>query len=411
MSSTGPGKRRPGPTRGIAILSDDEDTYWSEDSKQEENGPNVQRLEVYKQTSGGMVSSPSLYSEDDSSGSADLQRTLIRAKSIRNWNEQDINNLYKELETEKRFLKTKEDMGKIQMELKKIKDAGGHVVNLSEKVEGLESALKTAAKDKFDQEKEMMELRKELWELRKRNDTMVGLMQSQSIEGFGKNTARALSFSQAGDNNLKWSTRSKPSVTSGVSIKFEDEKSQDPFFIHSKSNTMMDGPGAERSVSPVPSLDFSPGTRLFPDNPINEAQNSGITSSRHSPTETLRKMKDQEAVMASLHRKIDFLQLQNKDEEVKTLKAQVTQLSETLEKLIGGFQNMSKINPEICAQLNTLKKTLPNVQQNELRNTLCVHSSRQKPVSVPQDNGNKRHLWCTKLKPGDFKEGPVSFML
>jgi len=321
----------------------------------------------------------SSYSGYDSGDSIEeVPRTVMRQGSVENWREQDINALHKELEAQKRFLKTAADMSKIQLELKKIKSAGGHVVNLHDKVEGLEMALKTAARDKYDQEREMAELRNELAELREQNDFMEVLMHPNKSIDKPVAPRKAQSYGQFGAERTGYIKT--PQL---LGVKFDDEKSREP--LGSSEELPND-----RLYSPARSYSLSPQT---------------------SPRTALRKMKEQEALMAGLHRKIDSLQLQNKDKEVDALKSQVTQLSETIEKLICGIQNVSQNNPEISAQLLVLKKTLPNVRKNELRNTLCVPSGNGRANSAPLQTRNTRRVWCTELRPNDFNDGPVSFVL
>jgi len=384
MSATAP-EKKPGPTASVGIpftMNEEGDTSEDEESKEADSQEDGACLTV-NLIPEKKDSANSICSEDDSGDSVEVPRTILRADSILNWKDQDINNLHKELEAEKRFLKTAADMSKIKLELKKIKTAGGQVVNLHEKVEGLETALKTAAKDKYNQEREMVELRNELAELRQRNDVMEGLMQTKPVDKMIARRAQSWQFNPIKTTHIK-SFQSCSQIERGLSIKFEAEKSSQRTFVSAEElpNDGSHSPAESPSLSPLP-----------------------------SPTAALRKMKEQEALMASLHRKIDFLQLQNKDKEVDTLKSQVTQLSETIEKLIGGIQNVSKNNPEISAQLHVLKKTLPNVQKNELRNTLTVPGRHDRSNSAPLAKPNTRQVWCTKLKPTDFSDGPVSFVL
>lgn len=318
--------KKPGPTSAwegaIALAADSRASNGSEICEQEDSS-----------------------SEGDSNDSTDNGINVMRLESAESYDDEDINNLYKEMEAEKRFLKTKEDMTKIQMELKKIKDAGGHVVDLSNKVEGLETALKIAAKDKFDQEKEMVELRNEISDLKEWNFTMEEMVTSRS---------------------------------QGPMVQF-DEKSpeQSVYFVNDLFASI-------RAESPNPSV------RSFASSNMEWAR-----------------AKEQEEQMAQLHKKVDLLQSQNKDKDVENLKAQVQQLSETIETLIGGFQAVAKNNPEITAELNSIRRSIPKPQATVIRETLSLPKKQR----CFKRKTKKRQIWCTELKLSDFKEGPVSFML
>jgi len=371
MSVTAP-RMRPGPTEAAylsPLLSSEEEVDDQNLERQSYDAQNVERSTVT--WSPGVInkqtSEDSIYSLDD--WEADKERMLLRRKSLKKWADRDINSLYKEYEAETRFLKTKDDMSKIQSELKKIKDAGEDFVYLTQKVEGLETTLKTAAKDKFSQEKEMLKLRNEISELKEHNISMEIL-----IENSSELTSRRPSLSSNG--------------TSLSFLSVNRHADQGVFNIHNSDAAL------------------SCGARSFSASP---------NGSPRSNSATFTKMKEQEALIASLHRKIDFLELQNKDKEVESLKVQVAQLSETIEKLIGGMQKVSKSNPKIVAQLDNLKEKLPNAHYNSLRNTFSLAAPPLKPrirsASAPFGKDNQRHLWVSKLRDSDFKEGPVSFVL
>jgi len=378
MSATAP-KQRPGPTAAADLTPISSDEEVEEKKMSRESHLHSRRSEFLTVEAAYVdqerrISEASSVESDESESPQEL--TVMRRESIKKFKERDINDLYKELEAEMRFLKTSDDMNKIKIDLKKIKDAGGHVVNLSAKVEGLMSALKTAAKDKFSQEKEMLELRNEISELKERHNTMEEIIHFQSPgRGSGAESMRS-------------------EYSSGISILFDEKSAGEGLFhVHNPGACL----GGERSASPA----------------LSAASFKTDLSVRSTPA--FSKMKEQEALMASLHRKIDFLELQNKDKEVDTLKDQVNTLSETIEKLIGGMQDVSKRNPHIVAQLDSLKKTLPNAKSNTFRNECSLPlplKPRMRASSVPLGGRhNQRHLWVSRLKESDFKEGPVSFVL
>lgn len=347
------------------------------------------------------------YSEEDNSvyESESQLLTVMRQSSVKKWKDRDINDLFKELEAEKRFLKTDADVTNIRKELQKIKDAGGHVVNLSKKVKGFERVLKSAAKDKFEQEKEMLELRNEISELKQRNGKLEDIIHNKAFEGgppssnpVSRFRSRSTGYgapikttylprSATNPDQSTFNALHNPMRTTyippgiGVSIKFNDQKTT----CH--------------NVPPIHEMDCT-----------TSASPTGSVSSEHSSISVTRKMKEQEVLIASLHRKIDFLEFQQKDKEVDTLKAQVSHLSDVLEKLIKGFQKASKNNPLVTRQLESLKHTLPNAQINEIKNLSNDPQNRGRSYSVPEED-DKRHIWWTGIEADEFKGGPVSFLL
>merc|ERR1719320_1113641 len=98
-------------------------------------------------------------SDDSDHSDSQKRRTLMRPESTEMWKSVEIKNLYNEMDAQKRFLKQAADMETLRAEMDQIKDAGGQVVDMSQKIERLESQLKIAAKDKFEQEKVIADLR------------------------------------------------------------------------------------------------------------------------------------------------------------------------------------------------------------------------------------------------------------
>jgi len=289
---------------------------------------------------------------------------VLRRNSITKWNEQDLNDLHKELMAETRFLKMLEDLTKIKMELKTIKHAGGRVLDLSEKVERYEIALKTTAKEKFSQEKKLCKLRSEISYLKERRNSMEECV-----------------YQSSGRASRIGSTTSE--YPSGISVRLEE---------------------VSKVYNPKP---YPVGDRLIPPT----MSTVSATLSRWSTSDSL-KMREQHVLLANLHRKIDILELQNKDKEINALKIQVNMLSETVEKLIGGMQDVSSRNPLVVAKLDNLKNNLPNSESSHFRNVLSLPLSCTRASSANIRGKNKtRHIWVSRLKERDFKVGPISFIL
>lgn len=135
----------------------------------------------------------------------------------------------------------------------------------------------------------------------------------------------------------------------------------------------------------------------------------GLSSDLHSLNS--QKIKDQETLVASLHRKINFLQLQNKDDEVNTLKVKVNHLTETIEKLLCDLQNASE-NDNLSAEFGNLRKSLTRGKDIGQRKSFRVPKH---VISNYKCNKNRkaktRTVWCPELRDSDFKQGPVSFIM
>jgi len=320
MSDTEPRKSGPtAPLKSAALLEIDKHDVLAVQGKGNRARKSLDMLNNNKSSS---LTSESVDGSGEEHSDSQKMRTLLRPESVDVWASGDMKSLYNEMDAEKKYLETAANMKTIREELNQIKDDGEKVVDMSQNMKRLEAALKSAAKDKFEQEKVIAHLQTEISELKLRSDSM------------------------RNDN--------KPS----------------------------------NAVS---------------------SDRQGLSSDLQSLNS--QKIKDQEALVASLHRKINFLQLQNKGDEVDTLKVKVSHLTNTIEKLLNGLQKASE-NDELSAEFGNLRKSLTTGKDDGQKKLFRV------PDRVISDykcnktrKAKSRTVWCSELRDSDFKQGPVSFIM
>jgi len=247
---------------------------------------------------------------------------LMRGTSSRNWTNKEINTAIQEIKDEQRALKSEEEITNVKMELKKIKSASGHVISLTHKVSNMENEIAKAEKDKQDRANEIAELRREVTELK---------------------------MLQAKYHSLACRARSDGKVQKVISsirsifVPGSKDGSFRKFVPRAQTETHLDRYSIERpswnTIASYPELD--------------DELNYSSTSTRLSES-------SKEREVASLQRKIAFLEMKNKcgESEVEILQQHLSQLSSTVEMLQTGMGQKTK-NPIDKAYIEELKKNVP----------------------------------------------------
>lgn len=156
MSSTEP--RRSGPTEPLKSISLIAIEEYDEMPVQKKGYRVRNSLDMLNNEKSSSLALESADGSEEEHSESQKMRTLMRPESADVWASGEMKILYNEMDAEKKYLQTAANMKTIREELNQFKDTGEKVEDMSQNIQRLEAALKSAAKDKFAQEKVIADL-------------------------------------------------------------------------------------------------------------------------------------------------------------------------------------------------------------------------------------------------------------